>query len=44
MKKLSFDERFQTVGEENAVLRKRNGQLLIENASLQEKLEKAKND
>ena len=34
MQKMSYDDRVKEVGEENARLRKRNGQLLIENSDL----------
>jgi uncharacterized protein YciI len=42
LQKMSYDERVKEAGEENAKLRKRNGQLLIENTNLQDEIKALK--
>ena len=41
---MSDEQRFEQIGDENSMLRKRNGALLIENAKLKEETEKLKKE
>jgi hypothetical protein len=42
LKKLTYDDKIKEIAEENITLRKRNGQLLIQNDELQQKITELK--
>lgn len=44
LKKMSYEERVRVIGEENARLKRRNGELLIQNTDLEDEVKKLKRE